>query len=91
VTAYERSLSRVHVITDAVIAATICLLTVAGFYFYLTGRFDLLRRNPHWTRQRIDYGIGTPADSGRELQFSEALLCSTFAPDGDVKTKGPVQ
>ena len=24
-------------------------------------------------------------------QFSEALLCSTFAPDGDVKAKGPVQ
>jgi len=24
-------------------------------------------------------------------QFSEALLCSTFAPDGDVKAKGSVQ
>jgi integrase len=24
-------------------------------------------------------------------QFSEALLCSTCAPDGDIKTKGSVQ
>jgi hypothetical protein len=33
----------------AVIAATICLLAVAAFYFYLTGRIDLLHRRPHWT------------------------------------------
>jgi hypothetical protein len=32
----------------ALIGATICLLTGAVFYFYRTGRFDLLRRMPRW-------------------------------------------
>jgi hypothetical protein len=77
------------------IAATICLLTGATLYLYLTGRFDLLHRKPLWTVEVngavVDgevlagraSALATRRDKGREHSY--LLLYA-----GDVDQKGDV-
>jgi hypothetical protein len=51
----------------------------------------ILRNSAVATTQSDYIKTASPDAIAAMKQFSEALLCSTFAPDGDVKVKGSVQ
>jgi hypothetical protein len=51
----------------------------------------ILRHSTVATTQSHYIKTASPDAIAAMKQFSEGLLCSTFAPDGDVKSKGSVQ
>jgi integrase len=51
----------------------------------------ILRHSTVATTQNHYIKTAPPDAIAAMKQFSEALLCCTFAPDGDVKAKGSVQ
>jgi integrase len=51
----------------------------------------ILRHSTVATTQNHYIKTASPDAIAAMKQFSEALLCSTCAPDGDVKAKGSVQ
>jgi len=52
---------------------------------------DILRHSTVATTQNHDIKIASPDAIAAMRQFSEALLCSACAPDGNAKAKGSVQ
>jgi integrase len=51
----------------------------------------ILRHSTVATTQNHYIKTASPDAIAAIKQFSEALLCSTYAPDGDVEAKGSVQ